>query len=958
MVIILILLLPSIIFALRWPSPDNRVTCGFGWRMALRQGHFIRDWHEGIDIGTNHGSVALLSINDYSSSIERIETQRGYGNVIEVGGWKYSHLANSNLPSWRWGTDDFDNRYFAIMDSVSRQMVYYSLSRRLQWYNADQTITEVIANQSVEPHVLFAYSGNTGASRAPHLHLQHIPDTESPLKSLVHVITDLNYSDYDPPINPNDPVVSNVQYYDFLGILSAESDTGNERDINKYEVLVNGVSRLNISFDPRQNSEESDYSLGNGTGIRAGVSPNFNADCSQSMQCHTIYFEWDEGRSCRANNTPLDVFVRAYDVENKIGIGRLQQARNAVGPSPTCPPGGDNADDNYSVSATTSASLRSDGDDESDEPDYSNPNWLEPSVAVFTNAYLSELRGLLRNSRIIFGHKSGTPSEQDIANSKLLIFPTGGLNGMSGSEFFRQGLADYVWSGGNVLVFAQQYGYDYAALPTPNGVPIQAYGWAEDQSCQHASVYFDDWHQTLSALTKAVPSINVDGYFTSYPDYSKVLLRRIKNDQPAAILYQYGNGHVIATTMYSDYGAGTSQAFAEERNVVRDMVNWIVHPVGLPETAPNGIVSLEVPIFNNTDTDAAGVRIRVYNPDRTALLKEESHEMDLPIGSAVPIPMEYQTFNPALGIYHVDYSLVDALGDTIYPHVALDAARFAVAAPPENPHVSHEFRVSIQADAEHYVYGDPVAVTINIWNNTAQGRNVTANWDLVWNNYSDSRSFYIAGNSMETITAAVPHVIHSGNLGVTVRDEAGAYLATAKKGVWPTYPKAYAERLATDAELYDPSETVYLDAAIKNYIHLDWPATVRIAIVDPLNVQVFSEEQNHTLQAFATQAVQAQFQLQQGMPTGTYTVKLDAYFQDPILGTPKLIASRATTFSIQASKLEIVPGMPAVLNGGPITVPFNLRNVGRVDVQSGTLTVKLKGPDGTVLNTETRNFGG
>ncbi len=37
-------------------------------------------------------------------------------------------------------------------------------------------------------------------------------------------------------------------------------------------------------------------------------------------------------------------------------------------------------------------------------------------------------------------------------------------------------------------------------------------------------------------------------------------LRRTTNGQPAMLMYQYGNGYVIVTTMYSDWAYGHSQA--------------------------------------------------------------------------------------------------------------------------------------------------------------------------------------------------------------------------------------------------------------------------------------------------------------------------------------------------------------------------------------------------------------
>ena len=57
----------------------------------------------------------------------------------------------------------------------------------------------------------------------------------------------------------------------------------------------------------------------------------------------------------------------------------------------------------------------------------------------------------------------------------------------------------------------------------------------------------------FTSLTGTYADVNVDGYFTKWPDSAKVLLSRTKNGMPAMVAYQFGKGTVIATSMYSDY---------------------------------------------------------------------------------------------------------------------------------------------------------------------------------------------------------------------------------------------------------------------------------------------------------------------------------------------------------------------------------------------------------------------
>ena len=180
------------------------------------------------------------------------------------------------------------------------------------------------------------------------------------------------------------------------------------------------------------------------------------------------------------------------------------------------------------------------------------------SVAVLDNGYpyaVVEMLGEFKESAEVVKPSDVSPDMK----AGVLIIPTGGLYGLDESELFKEVLAEYVRRGGVLIVLDQQRGNEYSVLPTPDGKPITGYGWAEDQSCFYRSAYIDTWHPVLAGLTTATPSINIDGYFTGYPDNSTILLRRTVNGQPAMLMYQYGNGYVIATTAYMDYGKKSRQ---------------------------------------------------------------------------------------------------------------------------------------------------------------------------------------------------------------------------------------------------------------------------------------------------------------------------------------------------------------------------------------------------------------
>jgi hypothetical protein len=193
---------------------------------------------------------------------------------------------------------------------------------------------------------------------------------------------------------------------------------------------------------------------------------------------------------------------------------------------------------------------------------------ISSQVGVLDTGYTYDMQKLLSS----FNEAVRTVSPSDISQTlaketPLLIIPTAGLHGMENSDFFKTGLNEYVNQGGSILVLSQQYGYEYSVLPGG----LSGYGWAEDQSCQSNSSYIDTWHNVLASQTKTTPSLNVDGYFTKYPDDTTVLLRRTANGQPAVLMYQYGNGYVIASTAYTDTANTRGEASEDEKRLVGEI---------------------------------------------------------------------------------------------------------------------------------------------------------------------------------------------------------------------------------------------------------------------------------------------------------------------------------------------------------------------------------------------------
>ena len=200
--------------------------------------------------------------------------------------------------------------------------------------------------------------------------------------------------------------------------------------------------------------------------------------------------------------------------------------------------------------------------------------------------------------------------------------------GLEKSSLFKASLDEYVKNGGTLIVFGQPYGYQFSVLPVPeeqDGTinPINGYGWDEDQNCFTDAVYLNTYHQMFSGQSRTTPTLNVDGYFAQYPSNATILLTRTANGQPAMLMYEYGQGRVIVTSLYADFTLGQSQASGEEISLIRDMISWAKKPAVIPETRRNETVSLTLNIANVTDHDASSAKLLIYSPDRTNLLQRD-----------------------------------------------------------------------------------------------------------------------------------------------------------------------------------------------------------------------------------------------------------------------------------------------------------------------------------------------
>lgn len=81
---------------------------------------------------------------------------------------------------------------------------------------------------------------------------------------------------------------------------------------------------------------------------------------------------------------------------------------------------------------------------------------------------------------------------------------------------------------------------------------------------------------------------------------------------------------------------------------------------------------------NNTSLDATQVKITVLDPHKNTIT-EQTASTSVAAGQTATIPFSYTSSSTsALGIYHIDYTLLDASGNIIQPQAETDSGRFVV----------------------------------------------------------------------------------------------------------------------------------------------------------------------------------------------------------------------------------------------------------------------------------------
>ena len=513
----------------------------------------------------------------------------------------------------------------------------------------------------------------------------------------------------------------------------------------------------------------------------------------------------------------------------------------------------------------------------------------------------------------------------------LLIIPTGALSGLTQSDGFKARLNAYVEKGGTIFALSQMQGYEFGALP---GGEITGYGYQNDQQCFTNAANIDNWHQVLSGQSESSLDLNIDGFYTGIPATGTSLLRRVSNGQTALTIYPYGEGHVIATTMYTDWGYSVSQYTQDEISLIRDIISWAKKPAELPEMEPGGAASVTVPVVNSTGEDVGSVKIFIRNPAGN-VVKEFNVPTSIGSGdvSEVTVTYESDTTSP-LGIWWVNYELLDENGNSL--QAEYEGARFALATRPQTPAQEAGLSFSVLSDSENYLVGDDAIFSIVAFNNGDTERTITAK-------YEDQQQELIVPPHKSTTVIYEKGLTYQSERGTWLAanfyDINGEFIGSASKRYWTAEPSVKVTT-NTDKSRYSKGENIDLAINLMNDWYVNIEATLSVNVTDSTNATIYSQLLDVALPAQSTLIKNMAFIPPPTVLSGNYLVIIEVYDANG-----NKIGLATTSYEMPKSLISIAPVSPVIF-GKNSTISFEVANIGFIDVAPIYFTANLINPDG------------
>jgi outer membrane protein assembly factor BamB len=515
----------------------------------------------------------------------------------------------------------------------------------------------------------------------------------------------------------------------------------------------------------------------------------------------------------------------------------------------------------------------------------------------------------------------------------IIILPSGSLFGLKNSFLTKILLELYVENGGTLIVFSQQHGNDYQALP--RGDEIGCYGWREDISCNFKSAAIASYDHLFSGQEDVVLNLNVDGFFTKIPEDSTVLLARTRDGTPCLFSYPYGKGKVIVSSLYMDHaylqGAGTR----DEQILLRDMVEWSVH--GSPQAfLPDQSIILPVEITNNSSKTASRIVFSVKNPEKEEVMTIEEEAV------LEPSQKIERTLNlgqlSSLGYYIVKCTLLDENSETVDINENVGVFVVSILAGDESGYsYLPELGFAITSESEYFAYGSPAVFTFHIWNRSNEDKNILCRFifphhgiGTYWQN-PIIREVFVPQGQETTFTYTLSSVWTYDRLWAEFFDENGNSIGAASRGLYGFTP-SFEIHVRRDRDVYGREDTALVSTRITNKLKYTSPAYLKLVIKDNNGGELYSAERIVWLEGYETREEVFQFSIPIDTDYGNLKVEasLPPSFYCDFKATT-ILPVRKPTMSLRIDKSETEQGQVIV----------EITNTGDPGINDGVLTLSV-----------------
>ncbi|MFC1621580.1 hypothetical protein ACFL2G_04690 [Candidatus Omnitrophota bacterium] len=487
-----------------------------------------------------------------------------------------------------------------------------------------------------------------------------------------------------------------------------------------------------------------------------------------------------------------------------------------------------------------------------------------PDIAILANGYYNELAKFIieevREPVRIIDH---TFSPSILNEQKVLIIPTGGLSGISNSDIFKKKLSEFVRNGGTLICLSQQYGYDFYSLPTGE---VKGYGWQEDALCYRQAAYIETFHQILSSQTELYPDVKLDGYFTSYPENSKIFLRRRKNLMPAMLMYDYGGGKVVVASVYTDWGCTKGQAGAPEISLVRDTIRWSKNSASLPEYKAGSEFRQRIDVNRNFDK----IRMILKSPDNDIIEESVSENPVFVLQSLLSQP----------GIYCVDYILYDSDSEVIQPQT--EGFYFSFSQPPEGTVENTSFAFGITTDTENYIKGANATVSFHLTNNTNQDEVIKCKAGSTYGEMEFTESVNVSARTTASFDKEAI-VTKTGWVFADFYSSGNVFLGYRERGI-NVFKSSVDIGMTTDRMQYAPGQKIQIQSYITNNSGISIDLLLVLNIVDPEYNEIYYNTETLRLTSKETVSWDRDFDIPMEVSAGIYKIRLNSFSNSTLAG--------------------------------------------------------------------------